>query len=138
MSGRDCLATQRLCFALLGFFSGAALLLAAVGLYAILAYSVGQRTRDIGVRIALGAISSNILRLIVGQGAILTGTGLAIGFCVALLLAPAIKSILFSVSVYDPLSLGFSVLFLALIAVFASLIPALRAIRIDPVRALCD
>jgi ABC-type antimicrobial peptide transport system permease subunit len=63
---------------------------------------------------------------------------LAIGFCVALLLAPAIKSILFSVSVYDPLSLGFSVLFLALIAVFASLIPALRAIRIDPVRALRD
>jgi putative ABC transport system permease protein len=131
-------ATQRLCVALLGFFSGAALLLAAVGLYAILAYSVGQRTRDIGVRIALGATSANILRLVIGQGAILTGTGLAIGFCVALLLAPATKSILFSVSVYDPLSLGFSILFLVLIAVFASLIPALRAIRIDPVRALRD
>ena len=129
-------ATQRLCVGLLGFFSGAALLLAAVGLYAILAYSVGQRTRDIGVRIALGATSSNILGLIVRQGALLTGTGLAIGIGVVLILAPAIRGILFAVSAYDPLSLGFSVLFLAFIAVLATLIPALRALRIDPVRAL--
>ena len=117
-------------------FSCAALLLSAIGLYGVLAYSVSQRTREIGVRITLGAQSSSILRLVIRQGVLLTGIGLAIGFIAVLVLGRFVQSVLYNVSPTDPLSLGIGVLVLGLATLLACLLPALRAARIDPIKAL--
>jgi putative ABC transport system permease protein len=108
----------------------------AIGLYAVLSYSVSQRTREIGVRIAMGAQSSNILRLITRKGLKIVCIGLMIGVMAALILAHFIGSILYGVSAADPITLGVSVLVLGLAALFACLLPALRATRIDPITAL--
>ncbi len=127
-------ATKRLAVVVVSIFSGAALLLAAIGLYAVLSYSVSQRTREIGVRMAMGAQSSNILRLITRKGLKIVCIGLMIGIMAALILTHFIGSILYGVSAADPITLGVSVLVLSLGALFACLLPALRATRIDPIR----
>jgi putative ABC transport system permease protein len=128
--------TARLGVLLISIFSGVALFLSTVGIYAILAYAVGQRRREIGVRIALGAQSSNILRLVIWQALRLVTIGLIIGMLSALLLARFIESILYGVSSNDPLTLGLAILVLGFAAVLACLLPALRAVRINPITAL--
>jgi putative ABC transport system permease protein len=129
-------ATKRLATVVVSLFSGAALLLAAVGLYGVLSYSVTQRKREIGVRVALGAQSSSILQLIVKQGLVVVGVGLAIGLIASLGLSQLFARVLYGVSAIDPVSLGLSVLILGLVAFIACLLPALRATRIDPLTAL--
>jgi putative ABC transport system permease protein len=130
------LSSRKLSFILVGVFSGAALFLSAIGLYATLAYAVSLRTREIGIRIALGATSANILRLVTQRGLTLVSIGLAIGILIALVFSRSIESVLYEVSGTDPVTLGVAVFVLCIVAAFASLLPARRAARIDPVVAL--
>jgi putative ABC transport system permease protein len=129
-------APQRIASYVVGLFSGAALFLSAVGLYGVLAYAVVQRTREIGIRIAVGAKSTNILQLVIRQGVQLAGIGLVIGIAAALALARLMSSMLYGVSANDPLSLTIAIVVLSMATVLASLLPALRATRIDPIEAL--
>jgi putative ABC transport system permease protein len=119
-------------------FSVAALLLAAVGLYGVLSYSVSQKRREIGVRIALGAQSTTILGLIISQGLRIVGIGLVTGLAAALALSGVVAGILYGVSATDPGAIALSILALGLTALIACLLPALRASRIDPITALRD
>ena len=112
------------------------LLLAAIGVYGVLSYSVSQRSQEIGVRVALGAGRNEILRLVVGQGLLLAGIGIAIGCLLAGAAMPAARSLLFKVSPVDPLTFVAVASFLAAVAFLASFIPAQRATRVDPVIAL--
>ena len=129
-------APERIASYVTCLFSGAALFLCAVGLYGVLAYAVAQRTREIGIRIAVGACSANILQLVVRQGLKLTGIGLIIGVVAALALARLMSSMLYGVSADDPISLLVGILMLSVAALLACLLPALRATRIDPIAAL--
>ncbi|HEX6563675.1 MAG TPA: ABC transporter permease [Chthoniobacterales bacterium] len=129
-------APERIASYVMCLFSGAALFLCAVGLYGVLAYAVAQRTREIGIRIAVGARSANILQLVVRQGLKLTGVGLIIGIVAALILARLTSSMLYGVSANDPVSLLVAILVLGMVALLACLLPALRATRIDPIAAL--
>jgi putative ABC transport system permease protein len=121
---------------LLTLFGGLALILAAVGVYGVLSYSVNQQTREIGIRVALGSKSGEVLRLVVGQGLRLAGIGLALGFAAAVVLTRTISSLLFGISAHDPLTFGVVSLVLALSAIFACYIPARRATKVDPIVAL--
>ncbi len=112
------------------------LLLAAIGVYGVLSYSVSQRTQEIGVRLALGASHREILRLIVGQGFILATIGIVIGCALAAAAMPAARSLLYKVSPFDPLTFSGVAVFLGAIAFIASFLPARRATRVDPVIAL--
>jgi putative ABC transport system permease protein len=112
------------------------LLLAAIGVYGVLSYSVSQRTQEIGVRVALGAGSPQILRLVVGQGLVLAAIGIAVGCLLAGAAMPAARSLLFKVSPFDPLTFTAVAAFLAAVAFLASYVPARRATRVDPVVAL--
>ncbi len=132
----DSFASRRLQMTLVGAFSAAALILAVVGLYGVLSYSVSLRKRELSLRIALGAQLSNILQLIVGSGLKIAGIGLTIGLLAALLLNRLIEGMLFGVSPADPIAFGTSLLLLGLAASAACLLPALRAARIDPIQAL--
>jgi putative ABC transport system permease protein len=129
-------STRRLGVLLVSLFSGAALLLSAVGLYGVLAYSVSQRKREIGVRIALGAQTWSILRLVARHGLKIVGAGLLIGIGSALVLTRLIQGVLYGVSSGDPLTLITAVLVLGFAALSACLLPALEAARIDPIRTL--
>ena len=121
---------------LLGSFAGVALLLALIGIYGLIAYSVAQRTREVGIRRALGARHGDILRLVVGQGFALALAGVAVGVGGAIALTRVMKGLLFHVSATDPATFaGIAVLFLV-VALAASAIPAHRATRIDPMEAL--
>jgi putative ABC transport system permease protein len=133
---RQKLATRKMASALVSLFSGAALCLSAIGLYGVLAYSVSQRRREIGVRIALGAESLKIIQLVTQQGFKLIGIGLVAGTVVALVCARFIEGMLYGVTAADPISLLIAVLVLCLAGCAACLLPALRAIRINPVTAL--
>ena len=126
----------RLASLILGVFGGLALLLAIVGLYSVVAFGVAQRTREIGVRLALGATRSDILSLVVRQGMKLALYGLVIGALLAGAAAQAIRSQLMGVTPVDPLSFGGTAGLLFLVALAACVIPARRAARLDPVRAL--
>jgi putative ABC transport system permease protein len=130
------LTTARRSMLVVSLFSGAALLLATIGLYAVLSYSVSQRTREFGIRIALGAQSDNILRLITAQGLKIVGVGLIVGLLASLILVRFIEGILYGVSATDPFSLCAAVIVLGLAALVACLLPALRATRINPITAL--
>ena len=129
-------AEPKLYMMLLAIFAAVALLLAAVGVYGVISYSVAQRTREIGIRIALGAERSNILRMIVGQGLVLTMIGVAIGVAAALATTQVMLSLLFEVSASDPITfIAISVL-LTVVSLLASYIPAHRATKVDPMIAL--
>jgi putative ABC transport system permease protein len=130
------LVTQRLSVILVSLFSVLALLLAAVGLYGVLAYSIAQRTREIGIRVALGADSRSILGLVIRQGLTIVGVGLVIGIIGSMVLTRLIQSLLYGVSGTDPMALLSAVSVLGLVAVLACLSPALHAIRIHPITAL--
>jgi predicted permease len=126
----------RLAAGVVGAFSALALLLAAVGLYGVIAYAASQGRHEIGVRIALGAKARDVLRLIVGQGMRLTGAGLVVGILAALALARAMVGILYGVSATEPLAFIGAAVVLAAVALVATYLPARRAARVDPVIAL--
>ena len=129
---------QRFVMLLLTVFAGVALLLAAAGIHAVLSYDVAQRTREIGIRLALGALPSGVTRLIVRRGAILAAVGLVIGAVGSLAMVGLIRSMLFDVAPGDPITLGAVVLLLGGVALAASYLPARRAVRTDPLVALRD
>ncbi len=127
---------RRLTMWLLGSFAGVALLLAIIGMYGVIAYSVARRTQEVGIRRALGAQQADILRLILGQGLALALAGVAIGIGGAFALTRVMKSLLFHVTATDPATFaGIAILFIV-VALAASYIPARRAARIDPMVAL--
>jgi putative ABC transport system permease protein len=119
-----------------GAFAAIALVLAAVGVYGVISYAVSQRTQEIGVRVALGAQKGDVLKLIVGHGALLGGVGIAIGLVGALSVTRLLRTMLFGVSPFDPVSFVGVSLLLTTIALVASYVPARRAARVDPVEAL--
>ena len=130
------LAQQRLLFVLLGVFAGLAVVLSAVGIYGVVASYVGQRTSEIGVRMALGAGRSQVVRGILGQSLVPVGAGLLIGLVATMGLGRFVQGLLFEVSPLDPVMLGGSMLLLGVVAAAACAIPSSRAARIDPVTAL--
>jgi predicted permease len=132
----ESLVTRRTPMVLLAGFAGVALLLAAVGIYGILAYSVTQRTRELGIRMALGSTPGEVSRLVVLQGVKVLGLGLVIGLGGSLLLVRLIQSLLFGVQPTDPRVLLSVALTLTLVGIGACLMPARRATRIDPTVAL--
>lgn len=122
--------------ALLAVFGGIALILAVIGVYGVLSYSVNQQTREIGIRMAMGAQTTGVLRLIVGQGMRLAAAGLALGLLVAFVAMRLLGSLLFGVSAHDPLTFASVSTVLAVAAVLACYIPARRATKVDPIIAL--
>jgi putative ABC transport system permease protein len=132
----DDVSAPRLTLALLGLFGALAMVLAAIGIYGVISYSVGQRTREIGVRMALGAQPREVLCLVLGQGGRIALTGIAIGIVAAFGLTRLMSSLLFSVSASDPATFAAAAILLALVAIIACYIPARRAMRVDPMVAL--
>jgi ABC-type antimicrobial peptide transport system permease subunit len=121
---------------LLSIFAGVALLLAAIGIYGLMGYTVQQRTHEIGIRMALGAYPNNVLLLVLRQGLSLTLLGIAIGVLGAVWLTQMIKSLLFRVSPNDPLTFAFVGTLLLFVAAAATYVPARRATKVDPIVAL--
>jgi ABC-type antimicrobial peptide transport system permease subunit len=134
----DSIARQRFSMAVLGVFAGLALLLALVGLYGVIALSVGQRRREIGVRVALGAQSRDVLALVVGEGMQVTAIGIAIGVAGALALTRVLRSLLFDVSTTDPRFFAGAAILVGLVALVATYLPARRALGVDATLALRD
>ena len=132
----DTMADSRFNTALLSLFAVVALLLAAIGIYGVLAYTVAQRTAEIGIRMALGAQRSSVLRLIVGNGLMLAVIGVAIGAAGSVVATRALERLVFGVSTTDPAVFAFVALTLTAVAVTAAAVPALRASRVDPIVAL--
>ncbi len=130
------LATRRLTMTLLASFAGLALLLASVGLYGVMALSVTQRTRELGIRLALGAARGDVFRLVLGQGAVLITIGLALGLAGALATGRALASVLYGVGAVDLLALATAMVALSAVAFLACFFPARRATRVDPMVAL--
>jgi ABC-type antimicrobial peptide transport system permease subunit len=132
----DAVAPRRFNLWLFTAFGFIAALLAAAGIYAIMNFAVVQRKREIGIRVALGAQKSSVMKLIVGEGAVLTAVGLLIGFAASLALNQLTQSLLFAVSATDPLVYFLMATCVISIALIASSIPALRATKIDPMQTL--
>jgi putative ABC transport system permease protein len=129
-------AVRKLSTLLVILFSGAALFLSGVGLYGVVSYFVGQKTREIGIRIALGAQARNILKLVAEQGLWPVAIGLAIGIVAGLLSARFIEAFLYGVSAFDPITMGLTVLVLGIASLLACLLPAVKAMRINPTKVL--
>jgi len=132
----DASAQQRFRALVLSAFAVLALGLAAIGIYGVMSYSVARRNRDIGVRVALGAESRDILRMILGEGLTLTAVGLVAGVAASLTLSQMLAGLLFGVTATDPLTFAGAVAMLTLVALVASYLPARRAARLDPIAAL--
>jgi predicted permease len=132
----DSLASQRFSMAVFGIFAALALALASVGIYGVISYLVQQRTQEIGVRVALGAKRSDVLRLILGEGMRMAGAGVILGLMAAFGLTRLMASLLYGVSATDPLTFAAVALLLAGVALAACYIPARRAMRVDPMVAL--
>lgn len=130
------IALPRLYSAFFAFFAAVSLLLAAVGVYGLTAYTVGQRRQEIGIRVALGARGGDVVRMVVQRSMLLTVTGLAIGLVAAFVLARPLAVLLFELSPWDLTTFAAVPALLAGTALLASWIPARRAARIDPLRAL--
>ncbi len=132
----DGLWAARMGAALLTLFALLALILASIGIYGVMAYSVSQRTQEVGIRMALGAQPGDVFKLVIGQGMILAAIGMAAGLAAALLLTRVLSSLLFGVSPYDPVTFCGVTVLLGLVALLACYVPAHRATRIDPLVAL--
>jgi putative ABC transport system permease protein len=132
----DSLQVPRFNTILLGLFAGVALALAVVGIYGVVAWNVTQRTREIGIRQALGAKSEDVVRLVVGQGMRAVLLGLGLGLAGSLVVARTLQSMLFEVSAFDPWTFALVAVLLALVAMLACLVPARRATKVDPMTAL--
>jgi putative ABC transport system permease protein len=132
----DSVATPRLTLILLGLFSGLALVLAAIGIYGVISYTVAQRTHEIGIRVALGAQRKDVLRMVLGQGGKIAFAGIAIGLAASFGLTRLMSSLLFSVSASDPLTFVGVAILLILVAMLACYVPARRAMKVDPMVAL--
>ena len=128
--------SQRLAVTLVALFGGMALFLAAIGLYAVMSYSVSQSTRELGMRMALGADVKSVLGLVISRGLRLTAAGIVIGVAAAIVLTRLMANLLYKVSPYDPVAFLSAFVILIGVALIACLVPARRATRIDPVRAL--
>ena len=133
---KDWLAPSRLMVQITGFFGGVALLLTAIGLYGLLSYSIIQRTREIGIRMALGATRVNVLQMVVREGLVLVVLGAIAGTIAALAGSKLISSLLYELKPVDPLSFVAAFAVLLAVAFLASYLPARRATRIDPIIAL--
>ena len=132
----DSISQPRFYVLLLASFAALALVLAIVGIFGVMSYAVTQQTREIGIRIALGANRGAVVRMVLGHAMLLAGAGLGIGLLTALALARTLSSMLFELSPTDPLTFAAVFALLALVAVSASYLPARRATRVDPVVAL--
>lgn len=132
----DSVARSRFGALLLTIFAGVALLIAAIGIYGVVAYSVAQRTQEIGVRMALGATARDVLRLVLGGGVRLAAAGVTVGLFTAILLSRFVESLLFEVSPTDPATLAGLAIALGAVAMLACYVPARRAARVDPNEAL--
>src|SRR5437016_8603971 len=128
--------TQRLAATLIAIFGAMALFLAAIGLYAVMSYSVSQSTRELGMRMALGARSVDLLRLVLSRGLKLTLAGIVLGGVAALLLTRLMGNLLYNVRPHDPIAFGLALIILLAVALIACFLPARRAARLDPARAL--
>jgi len=132
----DRLGTRRFAMSLFGVFAGLALLLGSVGIYGVMSFAVAQRSRELGMRLALGASRGSVLRLVLGQGARLTAPGLILGLAAALASARVLGNLLFEVSPLDPWTYTLVAGVLTLVALAATSVPALRATRVDPVTSI--
>jgi putative ABC transport system permease protein len=132
----DNVAARRIQASLLGAFAGMALLLASLGIYAVLSFAVTQRTQEIGVRVALGAEPGDVLHLVFSHGLKLFLIGAALGLAAALALSRTLTHLLYGVSAYDPVSFASVTILLAGVTLLACYIPARRATRVDPMVAL--
>ena len=133
---RDSMASASFTVILLGIAAGVALLLGTVGIYGVISFIVGQRTQEIGVRMALGAPATTVLRSVVTDGLRLTGMGIALGLAGAWAVSRALGSLLYGVKATDPLTFVGTAALLTAVATLATWIPARRASRVDPVEAL--
>ncbi|HLK52273.1 MAG TPA: FtsX-like permease family protein, partial [Candidatus Angelobacter sp.] len=127
---------RRFNLVLLGIFAGTALLLAVAGIYGVLAYSVARRTREMGVRMALGASAGNVLRLVMGQAMVTAAVGVVLGLVGSFILMRFLQSMLFEVGSADPLTFAAVAILLFGVALLASFLPARRATKVDPIVAL--
>ena len=134
----DSLISRRFLVVLLSIFAGLALLLAAIGLYGVISYSVRLRTREIGIRVALGAERGDVLHMILGQGARLAAFGLGLGLVATFITGRALSSLLYNVSLYNPLTLILTSALLIVIVLLASYLPAYAATKVEPLIALRD
>ena len=132
----DSIAPQRFSTVLLALFGAAALLLASVGIYGVTAYSVSQRTREIGIRMALGAQARDVLEMVIGQGSLLVMVGIGLGLAISFVATRALASQLYGVQTSDPITFAGTAGLLAGVALLATYIPARRAMRVDPMVAL--
>jgi predicted lysophospholipase L1 biosynthesis ABC-type transport system permease subunit len=128
--------SQRLAVALVALFGGIALFLAAIGLYAVMSYSVSQGTRELGLRMALGAETKDLIRLVMSRGLLLTASGVAIGILAAIVLTHLMSNMLYKVGPRDPLAFGLALAVITIASLAACFFPAWRATRIDPTEAL--
>jgi putative ABC transport system permease protein len=132
------LSPERITAGMLSVFAGIALLLAVIGIYGVISYSVNQRTHEIGIRMALGAQRADVIRRVLRQGVVLTGLGIAIGTLGSVAMARGMSTVLHEVSPTDPLTFVAVAVILATVAVLGSWLPARRAAAVDPVVALRD
>jgi ABC-type antimicrobial peptide transport system permease subunit len=129
-------APRRFSMLLLAVFAIVALALAVIGIYGMLSYSVAQRTREIGLRMTLGAQRTDVMRLVIGHGMKLAIAGVGLGLIASFALTRTMKNLLFGVSATDPITFGSITLLLAVVALLACWIPARKATKVDPIEAL--